>query len=154
MVASLRTQPCGSTRPPPPPSGRGLRALFSSPCCNCARGDCASMRTIAFCVEPPDTTDSSRNCIRAAGDLLGLELDPSEEQSPSDDVLILGESLQIGTSHIVDSSPEKRRRRRVACLRGILARNRSPPDAAAMSRGGNGIFAVLDCWGARPCSLA
>ena len=87
-------------------------------------------------MEPEDTISTASNCIRVVCALLGLCLEPSKEQPPSDTVMLLGASLQLGKQSITASLPEKKRLDYVAVLRGVLARNSlTHASAAAKIRG-------------------
>ena len=141
MVASLRTQPFGSSR-----ATASWARVANFPQFVLLRlckvrlgnymGDC-------FCAEPADTIDTASNCIRVLCALLGLQLEPPNEQAPSDTVMPLGASLQIGKRSIAASSPGKKRMGYVAVLRGILARNSLTPAAAAKVRGKLGFAQPL-----------
>ena len=141
MVASLRTQPFGSSRAPANWARvTNFVQFVLLKLCNVWLGiyvdDC-------FCVEPEHTIESASNCIKAVCALLGLQLEPSKEQLPSDCIALLGATIQITRTSITASLPEKKRRDYVAMLRGALARNSLSPAAAARLRGKLGFAQSL-----------
>ena len=141
MVASLRTQPFGSSRAPANWARvTNLVQFVLLKLCNVWLGiyvgDC-------FCVEPEHTIASASNCIKAVCALLGLQLEPSKEQTPSDRITLLGAAIQINQTSITASLPEKKQRDYIAVLRGILARNSLTPAAAARVRGKLGFAQSL-----------
>ena len=141
MMATLRTQPFGSSRAPANWARLTsfaqfvLRKVFLV-WLGVFVDDC-------YCVDPQSTIATALWVTRELCSLLGLVLAPDKEQPPTQALTLLGASIQLGRRHVSASLTEKRKTDYVALLKNILRRNSLSPEAAAKIRGKLGFAQSL-----------
>ena len=140
-VATLRTQPFGSSRAP---ANWGRVTRFIQFILERIFGvvifvyvdDC-------FCIEVATTVQSALKCFTGVCELFGFSLSPTKSQGPTKSLQLMGAELSIFTGHVSACLPERRRIDLINDLKRIITFDQLNPAQAAKLRGRLGFAQSL-----------
>ena len=133
MMATLRTQPIGSTRAPA--NWARVTSFVQFVLRKVILVWIGVFVDDCYCVEPQNTIASALWVTRELCALLGLRLEHSKQHLPEAAVNIIGASIHLGADLVTASIAAKRVEDYVGVLKGIIRRNNLSPVAAAKIRG-------------------